>query len=224
MKGPRAGEHLVEHRAEREDVGAVIHRPAEDLLGRHVAGRAADLSGARLVNRLRLRFGVFLLFAELGDAEIQQLDPPAAGDERIGRLDVAMPDAAAVRRVERLGHLHPVLDGLPVGQRAAVETRPQRLPLEHFGDKIRDAVRRTDVEHRHDVGMIQAAGGARFAAEPRHAFRVGRRPAEDLDRHVAAEAGIMGAIDLAHPSGAEHLDDLIRPQPAARGDGQWSLR
>jgi hypothetical protein len=129
-----------------------------------------------------------------------------------------------VRRVERLGHLHPVLDGLPVGQRAAVETRPQRLPLEHFGDKIRDAVRRTDVEHRHDVGMIEAAGGARFAAEPRHAFRVVCRPAEDLDRHVAAEAGIVGTIHLAHPPGAEQLDDLIRPQPAAGGDRERGVR
>ena len=46
-----------------------------------------------------------------------------------------MPDAAAVRRVERLGHLHPVLDGLPVRAAPAVEPRPQRLALEHFGDK-----------------------------------------------------------------------------------------
>ena len=136
-----------------------------------------------------------------------------------------MPDTAPVRRVERLGDLHPVLDGLPVGQRAAVEPRAQRLAIEHLGDEIRDAVRRTDVEHRNDVGMIQAAGGARFAAEPRARFpgrsAVRRR---NLHRHVAAEAGIMGAIDLAHPSGAEQLDDLIRPQPAARGDGQRSLR
>ena len=72
--------------------------------------------------------------------------------------------------------------------------------------------------------MIQAAGGAGFPAEPRNGLRVVRRVTEDFDRDVPAEPGIMGAIHLAHPSGAEQLDDLIRPQPAAGGDGQWSLR
>ena len=76
VKGPRAGEHLVEHRAEREDVGAVIHRRAEDLLGRHVAGRAADLSGARLVDRLRLDSARVSCSLSLATPEIQQLQPP----------------------------------------------------------------------------------------------------------------------------------------------------
>ena len=40
LKRALAGEHLVQHRAEREDVGAVIDRLAAHLLGRHVAGRA----------------------------------------------------------------------------------------------------------------------------------------------------------------------------------------
>ncbi len=37
-----AGEHLVEHDAERPDVGAAVDRSAGRLLGRHVGGGAED--------------------------------------------------------------------------------------------------------------------------------------------------------------------------------------
>ena len=37
-----ARQHFSEHRAEREDVGAVIHRPAPNLFWRHVSGGSAD--------------------------------------------------------------------------------------------------------------------------------------------------------------------------------------
>jgi hypothetical protein len=36
-------QHLVEHDAEREDVGAVVDLVAEDALGRHVVRRAEQL-------------------------------------------------------------------------------------------------------------------------------------------------------------------------------------
>ena len=41
-EGQLPGEHLVEHAAERVEVGARVDRPAGDLLGRHVLGRAED--------------------------------------------------------------------------------------------------------------------------------------------------------------------------------------
>ena len=47
-----AGGELEEHDAEREEIGAVIDRPAERLLGRHVGHRADDHAGNR---HLRLR-------------------------------------------------------------------------------------------------------------------------------------------------------------------------
>jgi hypothetical protein len=42
FEGPPAGEHLVEHSAEREDVGARVHHLAFQLLGRHVLQRPED--------------------------------------------------------------------------------------------------------------------------------------------------------------------------------------
>ena len=47
----RAREHLVEHAAEREDVGTVIGRLAPNLLGGHVAGRSHDRARAGLRSR-----------------------------------------------------------------------------------------------------------------------------------------------------------------------------
>ena len=48
VEGAAAGHHLVEHGAEREDVGARVGRPAFELLGRHVLERAErSCPGAR---------------------------------------------------------------------------------------------------------------------------------------------------------------------------------
>ena len=49
------GQHLVQHRPEREDVGAVIERQAAHLLGRHVWRRSEDRPGrSRLPQRGRV--------------------------------------------------------------------------------------------------------------------------------------------------------------------------
>ena len=45
LEGPPAREHLVEHGAEGEDVGARVHRAALGLLRRHVGGGAEDAPG-----------------------------------------------------------------------------------------------------------------------------------------------------------------------------------
>ena len=51
VEGAVAGEHLVEHRAQREEVGAGIGREAPHLLRRHVPIRADHHAGPRLGER-----------------------------------------------------------------------------------------------------------------------------------------------------------------------------
>ena len=45
--------------------------------------------------------------------------------------------------------------------------------------------------------------------------------ADDLDGNVAAEFGVVGTVDLAHPAFAQRCDDLIDAEPAARFDGHF---
>ena len=57
-----------------------------------------------------------------------------------------------------------------------------------------------------DVGMIQRREGLGFAYEPREPFGVAHEEiGQDLDRDVALELRVRGAIDLAHAARAEHV-------------------
>jgi hypothetical protein len=72
------------------------------------------------------------------------------------------------------------------------------------------------VEDGEDVGVVEGGDGAGLALEPRESLRVGAHfLRKDLDRHLAPEAWIERAVDLAHPPGPEKPEDLVRPQPGS---------
>ena len=59
--------------------------------------------------------------------------------------------------------------------------------------------------------MRQRCHGARFLLEPPQAIGIGAGSLrQHLDRDVAPEAGVTGAVDLAHATGAKRGDDLVR--------------
>jgi hypothetical protein len=64
--------------------------------------------------------------------------------------------------------------------------------------------------------MIERGQYAGLAVEPSSTVGVGQpHLGQDLDRHVASEPRVAGAIDLAHASGPEERDDFIRADVAA---------
>ena len=130
-----------------------------------------------------------LPLAELRHAEVEQLHASIGGDERVGGLHIAMPDALRMGGAKRVGNLHPIVGGFEESQRSAVEARPERLPFQQLGHNVGNAGFDTDVVHDDDIGMIQAAGGARLTAEPREIVSTGRRVAEDLEAISRCSSG-----------------------------------
>ena len=90
------GEQSVEHDANRVEIGSAVDLAAEDLLGRHVRGRAHHVAALREV----------LGAQHARDPEVHDLDDPHLGDHQVGRLQVAVHDAGAVRVRERVEDLH----------------------------------------------------------------------------------------------------------------------
>ena len=64
--------------------------------------------------------------------------------------------------------------------------------------------------------MIEGGGGAGFALEAFQRLRVaGQFIGEKLQRDLAAELAVLGAIDHAHPPAAEFVQDAIVPNNLA---------
>ena len=98
LERPRPRQHLVDHHAQREDVGAVVDRLPADLLGCHIAHRAHDDARTREgVGDLRGLIGPGGA-DQFGHTEVQDLHASIASEKQVLRLQIAMDDAAVVRR------------------------------------------------------------------------------------------------------------------------------
>ena len=73
------------------------------------------------------------------------------------------------------------------------------------------------VVERADVGVIQAGDRPRLSLESREPFGVAIELGwEDLDGDCAVEAGVAGAIHLAHAALAGQGEDIVRAQARTR--------
>ena len=179
-----------------------------------LAGEAVESSGsARRVRGVHLR-----------EAEVEELDAAIGGDEDVGRLDVPMADALLVGGGERARDLDAVLERLAIGDGAPVHPLPQRLAFQQLGDDVGDLALGADVEDGQDVGVVQRAGGPGFEVQAADVLGRGQGRADDLDRDVAPQARVAGAVDLAHASGAEPPHDLVRSEAIAGREGDGNLR
>ena len=156
LPGERAlpRQHLVEHRTKREDVRSSVGRLSAHLLGRHVASGAEN--GSRIGGaRERWRAGVVVRGrgVRAREAEVQDLDPPVAGQEDVLRLQVPVDDALLVRGREPVRQLRADLDGLAQGQRAALQALPQSLPFQQLHHGVGASVMRAKIVDGEDVRM-----------------------------------------------------------------------
>ena len=208
--GRLAARHLIENDAERKDVRPVIHRPARDLLGRHVGGRAqhdADL-GASAAGQRDIRWvGRPELFCQ---AEVEHFHTTIVRHHDVARLEIAVHDAFVMRRCKRIRQRRADRERPIDGQAIMWNELGQRLPVDELHCQKVNAVDLVDGVDRDDVRMIQRRYGARLALESRQAIGVASHLGrEHLQRDGAAECGVGRAKHLAHSASAQLGEDLV---------------
>ncbi len=113
-------------------------------------------------------------------------------------------------------------------QRAGGEPLGEVQPLDQLHHQEGAAVRLADLVQRGDRRVGERGEGARLALEARAAVGIGEDGVgQRLDRHLAAQAVVDGAVDLAHPTRPERRDDFVGSEPGTReqrhGDGRIVL-
>ncbi len=205
--GDLPGQHLVEHHAQRVDVGARVDRLAKHLLGGHVERRAHHHLGQRQS---------FVVQGER-DAEVDHARLHLLVDEDVGWLEVAMNDAVPVGMGNAARHLRQQLDALPCRQRMLVEQLVQIQTVDVVHRQVGHAVLDAVAVDSQDIGMVQSGHQSALALE---AFGRSAGQVQHLDCQVALQSGIEGAVDLSH---AALADQLLQPVAAEFLRG-WRLR
>ena len=194
-----AGEHLEHHQAEGVKIGARRGGETIELLGRHVRRRAGELRVARA------RRG--------GQPEVGDPRAAAAVDHDVGWLQIAMHEAAVVRRREARADVARQRQRL-VGREAsdAPEQRGEVFAIDVLhGDEV-IAVDFNHVVQATDVRVRDLPADAHLVVERVEAARVADRNV--FERDALAELQVIGAVDLPRPSAADQRNDPV----AARDD------
>jgi len=95
-------------------------------------------------------------------------------------------------------------------QRPRENVRRKRIAFDEFHREIMVAVARADVINRHDVGMLQARHGFRFAIEAFDGF-VRRVDAveQNFQRDDAVEPGLARFVDDTETAAADFAEQFV---------------
>ncbi len=194
-KAPSSREQLIQHGAEAEDVGPHVSGLPLRLLRRHVCRgpEHGAFDGLRRVD---------LFVQDLGEAEVEELRGAAPGHQDVGRLEIAMQNAAPMRLFERARDRQRRSNDIVDGERAA-----KRLTL----DVLEDEIIRTEIVELADVGMVQRRDGARLLFEPLEVI------GQPLDRDRAPQPRVAGLPHLAHAARADGRFQQVRAELKTRG-------
>ncbi len=148
------------------------------------------------------------------DSEIDDFDGVVRHHENVAGFQIAVHQPAFVGRLQAAAGLgHDFADAL---DRQAVtgtlDQALQSLTRQQGHDEIRflQAVvfEFTDIEDLDDVGMAQAGEDITFLLKQLQSRRFGDL-AQGLERNIAMDQDVVGAIDQAHATFSQHFLDLV---------------
>ena len=178
------------------------------------------LTSAWLVSVGESSSGVSASANQLGEAEIEHLDRAVGADDHVGRLEVAVDDAARVRGGERVRDRNRNPQRLVEAHPLARNERIEALAADvlHHDEVV--AVGRLDLVDRDDVRVVEGGGRLRLLDKAATAVRVGHPVSgQHLDGHFTAQARVAGPIHLAHAPRADEGEDFVRAKARTRLQG-----
>ena len=212
---PAAREHLEEHDAEGENVGARVDLVStERLLGRHVLGRTHHHAGAgESTVRFTARF-------QFGDAEVEDLHQGVAlgvdREHHVVRFEIAVNDGCSVSCTHPIEHLQHEGERVAVAQAVArfvvgLVQRLQRLAVDEFHHHVGEAIGGAiDVGYAHDVRALDTRGHLRFLQEALdQALTPSEGRVEELERDRGAKQLVASLVDAPHPTIADQSNKPI---------------
>ena len=184
---------------------------------------------AGLNERVAWETSVQQRLAKLREAEVQQLRA-GLGQHHVPGLQVAVGDAARMRRVERAGDLLCRTPEHVEWQWTADQSIGERFAGDQLEDQEVDRgsaatgaprVPRAvaaNIEERADVRMTERRHGAGLDVEPLPRFRVhGQIGGHRLDGHRSIQTDVAGPIHFAHAAGAQRFENFGRAEVSPRG-------
>ncbi len=207
---PMAGEHFVQHRAEREDVRAIADRPPLQLFRRHIGDRADDDTKRRRGRGRHRVCGRIRKRQHFREAEVEHLGLAAVGDHDVGGLDVAMDDSRGMGDRERVGDLLGELDRALQRQAGFGNDLVERTAAHELHDEEVDPVGVIHFVDRDDVRVVERRCGPRLPEKAVAAIAAASRVSGNhLDGHDTAQACIGRPIDDTHAALADQVFDLV---------------
>ena len=153
---PRAGEHLVEHDADRKEVRTRVQRLTTHLLGRHVGHGAENRSGIRgVVERAVVRWRSARRRIDFRKTEVEDLEVPVRSEHHVLGFYIPVDDPFSVRCGKPACDSAAPFDGLARADWSSIHPLAQCRPVQQFFDEVQDFPGHANVVDREDVRVIQ---------------------------------------------------------------------
>lgn len=200
--GLAAGEEVVEDGAEAVDIGGSGDFLATDLFRAGEAGREDQRLGAPVEAGIQ----------HAGDAEVEEFRFAVAGNQNVGRLEIAVDDELAVGVIDGIAEGEEDAKASGEGQGVLVAVLVQPESFDKLHDKVRQAVLAgAAVEQARDVGVDQRGEDLAFHAEAFEGAGVKPTAFDNFDGDGLVDLAVhaFGAEDGTHAATAEQRAELI---------------